>query len=114
MAFSPGISILTSGTEHFNRSGTYMDVDAPKMFSLQMLEGTTDGLKDTHSTLLSASTAKVVFGNKPAMGSRITIGNHLPVKVTGVYPDLPYNTTLRDIGFIAPWHLYITTADWIL
>jgi len=40
MAAIPGENILTSGTEHFTVNGTFMDVDAPTMFSFQMLEGT--------------------------------------------------------------------------
>jgi ABC-type antimicrobial peptide transport system permease subunit len=90
-----------------------MEVDAPKMFTLNMLEGSRDGLKDPHSILLSASTAKAIFGNKPAIGSSLTIANKFPVTVTGVYEDFPYNTSLRDIEFIGAWDLYITTADWI-
>lgn len=33
----------------------------------------------------------------------------LNVKVTGVYEDLPYNSTLRDVSFMAPWSLYMST-----
>jgi len=43
----------------------------------------------------------------------ISLGNQLPVKVTGVYEDLPNNSTLHGLGYIAPWDLYVTTADWI-
>ncbi|HVU56613.1 MAG TPA: ABC transporter permease [Puia sp.] len=114
MASFPGDNILTSGTEVFSKYGLYMDVDAPKMLTLKMFEGNLDGLKDPHSILLSAATAKAIFGNRTAIGNTLTIGNKFPVKVTGVYEDFPYNTTFRGIGFIAPWELYITTVDWII
>ena len=42
------------------------------------------------------------------------IDNKLDVKVTGVYKDLPRNTQLNDLEFIAPWDLYITSEKWIL
>jgi ABC-type antimicrobial peptide transport system permease subunit len=113
MASFPGENILSTATEHFSNNGIFMDVDGPKMFTLNMLDGSRDGLKDPHSILLSASAAKAIFGNKPAMGNTLTIGNKFPVTVTGVYEDFPYNTSFRDITFIAPWALYTTTVDWI-
>jgi ABC-type antimicrobial peptide transport system permease subunit len=113
LSSTPGIAILTVGAQHFDRNGLYMDVDAPEMFTLEMLAGTRDGLKDPHSILLSASTAKAIFGDKPAIGNRVTIGTNLAVKVTGVYADLPENTTLHDVAFIAPWDLYLANNNWV-
>jgi putative ABC transport system permease protein len=108
--------ILTTGEEQFSRNGIYMDVDAPAMLTLQMREGTLDGLRDPHSILLSASTAKAMFGNKPPLNRLIKIDNDnkLEVKVTGVYEDMPGNTTFRNLSFIAPWDLFATSADWII
>ena len=42
------------------------------------------------------------------------IDNKLDVKVSGVYKDIPRNTQLNDLEFIAPWDLYITSEKWIL
>lgn len=114
MASFPGENILSAGTDNHISNGIFMDVDAPKMLMLQMREGDLDGLKDPHSILLSASTAKAIFGSKPAVGKVLTLGNKFQVKVTGVFANLPDNATFRDIGFIAPWQLYIVTEDWIL
>ncbi|HEY4289211.1 MAG TPA: FtsX-like permease family protein [Puia sp.] len=113
MASIPGASFLTAGTKSLSVNGIYMDVDAPRMLTLDMIEGDLDGLKDPHSILLAASTAKAIFGAVTAIGNVISIGNRLQVKITGIYADLPVNTTFHDLGFIAPWSLYITTADWI-
>ena len=113
MASQAGQNILSLGANNFGRNGMFMEADAPKMLTLKMLEGTRDGLDDPHSILLSASTAKAIFGNKPATGSVLRLGSKYDVKVTGVYEDLPLNTTLHDIEFIVPWELYITTAGWI-
>jgi putative ABC transport system permease protein len=108
--------ILGTGEEHFSRDGIFMDVDAPYMLTLKMREGTLDGLRDPHSILLSSSTAKAMFGDKPALDRLIKIDNDnkLEVKVTGVYEDLPANTTFQKLSFIAPWDLYATSADWII
>ena len=113
MSSYSGDHILTAETEGFTRNGIFMDVNAPEMLSLKMVEGKPDGLKDPHSILLSASTAKAVFGDRPAIGKLLKIDSRLEAKVTGVYEDLPFNTTFHNLGFIAPWDLYITSADWI-
>ena len=43
----------------------------------------------------------------------IKIDNRQDVKVTGVYEDLPDNTTFRDMNFILPWDLYLILNPWV-
>jgi hypothetical protein len=105
--------ILAFGETRISRTGNYMDVDAAKLLSLKMLSGTTDGLKDPGSILLSQSAANALFGEKDPVNALMKIDNRLDVKVTGVYEDLPYNSELNGLAFIAPWSLYITSEPWI-
>lgn len=114
MASYPGDHILTKGTTSFTKNGLYMDVDAPKMLTLKMLEGTVDGLADPHSILLSASAARAIFGSGAAMGQLLKIDSKWDVRVTGIFDDLPYNTSFQGTDFIAPWKLYSISADWII
>jgi ABC-type antimicrobial peptide transport system permease subunit len=37
----------------------------------------------------------------------------MDVKVTGVYEDLPYNTSFNNLQFIASWELYISSEEWL-
>ncbi|MBS1916722.1 MAG: ABC transporter permease [Bacteroidetes bacterium] len=106
--------VLTSGNEHFSERGVYMDVEAPEMFSLKMIRGNYDALKDPHSIMISASTAKAVFGNKEPVDQLMRIDNKLDVKVTGVFEDLPANTSFYGMNFFAPWDLYKTSEEWII
>jgi putative ABC transport system permease protein len=105
--------ILTVGDSKLSMGGLFMDKDAPAMLSLRMQEGSFDALKDPHSILLSASTAKALFGHTDPLGKNLQIDNQLDVRVTGVYDDLPYNSEFRSVTFIAPWDLYVASADWI-
>lgn len=105
--------ILTVGDKKILQPGSYMDVQGPEMFSLNMLQGSLKGLTDPSSIMLSQSVAKALFGNDDAMGKLVKIDNVHNVKVTGVYEDLPYNTSLKDIKFIAPWSLYANSEEWI-
>src|SRR4249920_3926164 len=50
--------ILTYGEKKFNKEGVYFEPAVTEMFSLKMLRGTRDGLKDPYSILLSESVAK--------------------------------------------------------
>lgn len=105
--------ILSSGDKNISRAGQYMDEDAPYMFTLKMIKGSRAGLRDLHSILLSASTARALFGDADPVGQVILINNKSSVKVTGVYEDLPLNTELNRVKFIAPFALWVSENDWI-
>ncbi|MDE1191563.1 MAG: ABC transporter permease [Arachidicoccus sp.] len=108
-----GDHILNKGLKSISESGMYMDKGADEMLSLKMIYGKYGGLKDPHSILLSASTAKAMFGNVNPLDQQIKIDNKLEVKVTGVYEDIPFNTDFNNLNFIAPWDLYVFDQKWI-
>ena len=105
--------ILAYGEKKFTKKGNYLSPEAPDMFSLKMLKGERTGLKDPSSILLSESVALALFDDTDPIGKIVKIDNKLNVKVTGVYEDLPYNTDFRDMTFIAPWDLYVSTESWV-
>ena len=106
-------SILSSGDKNLSVSGQYMDESAPDMFSLKMIRGSRAGLAGMHSILLSASTAKAIFGDADPIGKPLQIDNKLSVSVTGVYEDLPLNTAFNYFHFISPFALYLSANEWI-
>lgn len=108
-----GEHILSHGENSISKSGNFMDVDAAKLLSLKMLQGSHDGLREPGSILISESVAKALFGDRDPMNAMVRINNTLDVKVTGVYEDLPYNTAFRELTFIAPWELYVASEPWI-
>ena len=113
MASWEGEHILSVGTKNLSKSGNYIDVEAPKMLSLKMLQGTNEGLKNPNSILLSETTAKAFFGETNPINQTMKIDNKLNVKVTGVYEDLPFNTEFKNLKFIAPWDLYVSSEPWL-
>jgi hypothetical protein len=104
---------LTYGEKKFLKEGSFFEPEVTEMLSLKMLKGTRAGLKDPYSILLSESVAKAYFGSDDPMGKVIRIDNKYDVKVTGVYKDLPYNTSFRDLTYIMPWDLYLSQNPWI-
>ncbi|MCE7040638.1 ABC transporter permease [Dyadobacter sp. CY312] len=105
--------ILTFNDKKFTRLGNFMSPEAADMLSLKMIRGTASGLKDPASILLSESAAKAFFGNADPLDKTMKIDNHMDVKVTGVYEDLPYNSQFQYLYFIAPWDLFVSTTDWV-
>jgi hypothetical protein len=64
-------------------------------------------LNDLHSILLSASLAEALFSGADPVGKILNMDDTVALKVTGVYKDFPYNSSFRDISYLAPWELYV-------
>lgn len=107
-----GGHLLTMGNKHFTKTGIFFEPDAPDMLTLKMLMGTRAGLKDPYSIMLSASSAEAIFGKDDPMNKTIKLDRSLDVKVTGVYEDLPDNTSFHDIKIIMPWDLWLIQNPW--
>ncbi len=99
--------VLVVGDKKVSYPGNFMGSEAPEMFSLHMLKGTRNGLKDPSSMLISQSIAKALFGDADPMDKVIKLDNKTDFKISGVYEDLPNNTTLHDVAFMGPWEHYI-------
>jgi putative ABC transport system permease protein len=108
-----GDHILSFGEEKISKTGNFVQADFPSMFSLKMLQGTYKGFQDPTAILLSASTAKALFGNSDPLNQSMRIDNRMDVKVVGVYQDIPYNSSGNEFHFLANWDLYANTDDWI-
>ncbi|MCE7863787.1 MAG: ABC transporter permease [Bacteroidetes bacterium CHB5] len=106
--------ILTAGEKKFNYAGMYWEPQVLDMLSLRLVSGSAEtSLKDPHSILLSQTVARALFDEADPIGQTLRISNKTDVKVTGVYEDLPPNSTFRSMTFIMPWELYLIENDWI-
>ncbi|NOT74180.1 MAG: FtsX-like permease family protein [Cyclobacteriaceae bacterium] len=105
--------ILSAGDLKITKKGNYVQPDFPEMFTLKMLKGTREGLKDQASIIISESTARALFGDADPINQAVQIDSKLDVKVTGVYEDLPKNTFFNDLEFISSWQLYLTSEQWL-
>jgi len=105
--------VLSIGDKNLTKFGVYMEPESPDMLTLKMLKGTRAGLKDPSSIMLSESAARSYFGDAEPLNSVMKIDNKQNVKVTGVFEDLPYNSTFGALSFISPFELYVNSAPWI-
>lgn len=103
-----GKHILSAGANKILTRGNFMEADAPKLFSFNILKGTGNGLNDPSAILLSNTLATALFGSQNPVGETVVLDNGNSFKVTGVYEELPANTTFhqRDITFIGSWNYY--------
>ncbi|HEY9045923.1 MAG TPA: ABC transporter permease [Ohtaekwangia sp.] len=84
--------------------GRWVEHAFPEMFTLDMLSGRRDALKDASTMLLSKSLAKALFGDEDALNKTVRIDNHFDMTVGGVYEDLPANTTFAGTKFLLSWN----------
>ena len=105
--------ILAVGDKKISTTGMFAEPVFPKMFSLRILKGNINGLKDPSSILLSASVAKALFGNGDPLNKTVKVDNKTDLKVTGVYEDLPRNTSFNEMKILIPWEKYIETEPWL-
>ena len=104
--------LLSIGNDHFTQVGNFFEPDAPDMLSLKMVKGTRTGLRDPYSIMLSASTAEAIFGKDDPINKTLKLDRNNDVKVTGVYEDLPDNTSFKNIKIMLPWGLWQIQNPW--
>ncbi len=100
-----GNHLLTCNGKTIVQIGNFMEPAITDMLSLKMLEGSAGSLNDPSSVLLSQTAAKAVFGDADPLNKVITIDKKMNAKVTGIYQDLPKNSSFSDLSFIAPWQM---------
>lgn len=108
-----GDHTLATANEKFRRKGKFMEPSAIEVLTLHMLKGTEASLNDPKSIILSASTAKEIFGNDDPIGKSLRINNDLDVQVTGVYDDIPANSTFGDVQFISTFAAVQILLPWV-
>jgi putative ABC transport system permease protein len=105
--------ILAVGDKKISHSGMWVQPDFPEMFSLKMLKGKRNALRDPSSIILTESLAKALFGDADPMNKVLKLDNKTELKVAGVFQDFPHNTTLFESEFFMPWDKYAMTEDWL-
>lgn len=110
----PATHILAAGEKKVSQTGRWVEASFPVMFTLKMLRGDAEALKDPSSVLLSRSVAEALLGGADPLNSTVRIDNKMDMKVAGVYEDLPDNTTMHDVKVLLPWGTYVNnTENWI-
>jgi ABC-type antimicrobial peptide transport system permease subunit len=109
---------LVVGEKKINASGLWAEADFPSMLSLRMVKGGYNNFHDPSSILISEDLARNLFGDEDPLNKIISVHNEYTLKVTGVYENLPFNTTFHEVQFLAAWENKNNTGnthngDWL-
>jgi putative ABC transport system permease protein len=99
-----------------SRDGIFGESQFPEIIQPDMISGDKNSLRDPLSILVSESLATALFGREDPLNKLVKLNNTFTQKVTGVYKDLPQNSSFYDVNFIAPVSLLVksgfNTDDW--
>ena len=112
-SFRTGDCAVSIGDDHFRRRGLYVEEDFLSMLSPSMAKGSYQSLVDPNSVVISASAAKAFFGDKDPMNQTLRLENQLDLTVTGVFEDLPQNSSYSEFQLFLPWKLLLVDRPWI-
>jgi putative ABC transport system permease protein len=93
--FGASVSLKTD-EKNFTEKGLYMaDSSVFKMFDVSFTEGNAQSaFAQPKSIVLSQSAKERLYGSEPAFGKIIYVNNHDTLHVSGVYKNLPANSTI--------------------
>ncbi|HEY3402524.1 MAG TPA: ABC transporter permease [Ohtaekwangia sp.] len=80
----------------------FADSSFMKVFDIKVIEGSADALTPPRTVMISASQAKVYFGDENPMGKTLYFNERLPFTVTGIFEDIPKTTSI-DFDFLLSW-----------
>ncbi len=105
---------LTVKEQNVKKYGHWAGPDFFHLFSFDLTHGTpNDVLKEMNAIVISESLAKLLFGSgEEAMGESVEIEHDEVYAVTGVFEDLPANSS-RQFDFILNFEKYKKENEWI-
>jgi len=95
--------IVSAGKINITAEQLFAQPEFAEMFSLPMIEGSHDALKDPSKALISRSLANALFGSDNALNKLIRNANKFDLLVGGVYEDFPNNSTFHGTNLILAW-----------
>jgi putative ABC transport system permease protein len=107
-------TILLSVDENgFNKLGSFVSPEFLKMFRFELVKGNRDQvLDDPFSVVLTETTAKTLFGDVDPIDKMIKLNNKVFVKVTGIFKDVPGNSSV-NFDFLLPFNLFEKVTPWV-
>ena len=93
--------IIGNGEKKFREVGIFLEENGPSVLTLDMIYGSTDGLKETRSILLSETLSQKLFGEENPVGKTVKLNSDKDLLVGGVYKDLPKNSKFSEAAFFS-------------
>ncbi|MEJ7683136.1 MAG: ABC transporter permease [Segetibacter sp.] len=98
--------LFSFNNKMINEQGYYADSSAFSMLMLPFVYGRADNaFKQVHSIVISESTSKKLSNNTDPTGKTLKVNNEQEYLITGVFKDLPQNSTLH-FQWLAPFEVF--------
>jgi len=95
--------VFTKDVRIVDQDMLFADSSFFKVFDVKIISGSPDkSLTPPNSVMISKSQAQVYFGNEDPVGKTIFFNERLPFMITGVFEDIPENSSL-DFDFLLSW-----------
>lgn len=108
-----GDHLLTVGENRLTKRGYWASEEFLEMFEFPLLTGqASQVMDDPRSIVISASTAKALFGNQDPINQIIKVDNEHELKVTGILKDVPTNSSF-EFDFLMPWKFREQSNEWV-
>src|SRR6185437_12508819 len=105
--------LFASGDKAIDEPGYYADPEIFSMLDLPFQYGSaSNAFKDLHSVVISKSMAKKFFGENNPVGKTLLMNNEQNFVVSGVFKDLPGNSTLQ-FDWLVPMENVANKQPWM-
>jgi putative ABC transport system permease protein len=89
-------SLFALGDKSINEDGDYADKEILSILKIPFVHGNpANALQELHSVVINETMAKKFFGDADPIGKTLKMNNDKEFTVTGVFKDLPKNSTLQ-------------------
>jgi putative ABC transport system permease protein len=115
-----GPQLFSLGDKTINEQGDYADKEILSMLDLPFIHGNSaNALQQLHAVVINETMAKKFFGDTDPTGKTLRMNNEQDFTVTGVFKDLPKNSTfqfqwlapMENIDHKQPW-MDMWGANW--
>ncbi|MGZ4000943.1 MAG: ABC transporter permease, partial [Mucilaginibacter sp.] len=115
-----GMQLFALGDKSINEQGNYADKEILSILDLPFIYGSpTKALDELHAVVINETMAKKFFGDADPVGKTLKMNNDKDFTVTGVFKDLPKNSSLQfhwlvplaNIDRSQPW-MTMWGANW--
>lgn len=106
-------SLIANHENVFKKRDLFADPEILKIFNYEFIAGNpATALNAPDAVILTASTAKLLFGSTDVLNKTVRYQNRNNLKVSGVIKDLPANTSFR-FDYLMPWSFFESINDYV-
>ena len=105
--------LSTDDEKRINKRGMFVSEEFLEMFEFPLVKGNASQvLNDPSVIVISESTAQALFGNEDPINKVIHLDNEKDVKVSGVFKDVPKNSSFQ-FDVLIPWKYREANNPWV-